>query len=111
MSVLVSHPAKEPLFTPIAVGLAQLRHRVVLAPMTRYRANTSHVPVDMGVEYYAQRASTPGTLLITEGTFPSADAGGLRCVPGIWNDAQVEAWRRVEWFCVVQCVGRGLMGR
>ena len=90
------------LFQPAIVGKHVLSHRLVLAPLTRFRADAEHVPSVHAAEYYAQRAVVPGTLLITEGTFPSADAGGLRCVPGIWNDAQVEAWRRVEWSCVVQ---------
>ena len=84
------------LFQPIRVGKLNLAHRVVLAPLTRFRADDAHVPTDIMVDYYAQRASTPGSLLITEGTFISAKAGGYDNIPGIWSDAQVEGWKRVS---------------
>lgn len=83
------------LFQPTKVGTSILSHRVVLAPLTRFRADKAHVHGDLAVEYYAQRASVPGTLLITEATFIAAKAGGYDNVPGIWNDEQVAGWKRV----------------
>ncbi|KAI0916451.1 hypothetical protein AcV5_002945 [Taiwanofungus camphoratus] len=83
------------LFQPIQVGNVTLGHRVVLAPLTRFRANKDHVHGDLAVEYYAQRASSPGTLLITEATFIAPQAGGYDYVPGLWNEEQVAAWKRV----------------
>ena len=84
------------LFTPIQVGRASLQHRVVLAPLTRLRGSLEHVPSSLAIEYYSQRASVPGTLLITEATFIAPQAGGLDNVPGIWSEAQIEAWRLVS---------------
>ena len=84
------------LFTPIQVGNALLQHRVVLAPLTRVRADKDHVPSPLAAEYYAQRGSVPGTLLITEGTFPAARAGGMNNIPGIWFEAQIAAWKPVR---------------
>lgn len=84
------------LLSPTRVGGLQLAHRVVLAPLTRYRANTAHVHGDLAVTYYGQRASTPGSLLITEATFIAAEAGGYKNVPGIWNTDQINAWKRVS---------------
>jgi len=83
------------LFQPIQIGSLSLKHRVILAPLTRYRADSSHVHHENAVEYYRQRASTAGTLLITEATFIAEDAGGFKNVPGIYTDAQIEAWRKV----------------
>ncbi|KAI0075622.1 NADH:flavin oxidoreductase/NADH oxidase [Panus rudis PR-1116 ss-1] len=83
------------LFQPIKVGDAELQHRVVLAPLTRYRASKSHVISDLAVTYYRQRASTPGTLLITEATFIAARAGGYDNVPAIETPEQVAAWKKV----------------
>ncbi|KAK0460570.1 uncharacterized protein EV420DRAFT_1671111 [Desarmillaria tabescens] len=62
------------LFQPIRVGNLTLSHRIVLAPVSRYRSRErSHIPyVSIMKEYYAQRGSDPGTLLITEATFLSA---------------------------------------
>ncbi|KAJ7058359.1 NADH:flavin oxidoreductase/NADH oxidase [Mycena amicta] len=86
------------LFTPVNVGAISLQHRprVVLAPLTRCKADTGHVPyLPLVKEYYSQRASTPGTLLITEATFIAARAGGYAHVPGIWSAAQIKAWKEV----------------
>jgi NADPH2 dehydrogenase len=44
---------------------------------------------------YAQRASYPGTFLVTEATFISPQAGGYASVPGIYNAAQIQAWKKV----------------
>ncbi|OBT55811.1 hypothetical protein VE04_03254 [Pseudogymnoascus sp. 24MN13] len=84
-----------PLSSPMRIGNSELKHRVVMAPLTRYRADENHVPLEMVVEYYAQRASVPGTLIITEATFIAPEAGGFSCAPGIYNDAQVQAWQKV----------------
>lgn len=84
------------LFQPLKVGEAALQHRVVMAPLTRYRADEQHVHGQIGIDYYSQRGSTPGTLLITEGTFISSEAGGYANVPGIYTDAQIAAWKKVS---------------
>ncbi|KAH9476285.1 Chanoclavine-I aldehyde reductase fgaOx3 [Psilocybe cubensis] len=84
------------LFQPIRVGDLDLSHRVVLAPLTRFRADDKHVPLpDLVAEYYAQRASIAGTLLITEATFIAPKAGGYPYVPGIWSEDQIKAWKKV----------------
>ena len=84
------------LFQPIRVGRMDLKHRVVLSPLTRLRANKDHVHGDLAVEYYTQRASTPGTLLFTEATAIHPHAGGLANIPHIYTDEQIKAWRRVR---------------
>jgi NADPH2 dehydrogenase len=84
------------LFQPIRVGTANLQHRVVLAPMTRNRANDQHVHGPLALEYYKQRTSVPGTLAITEATFIAPQAGGYRNVPGIWSDEQISGWSPVR---------------
>ncbi|KAL3597820.1 hypothetical protein D5086_009457 [Populus alba] len=81
------------LFSPYKMGKFSLSHRVVLAPLTRCRA-LGGIPGDALVEYYTQR-STPGGFLITEGTLISPTALGFPHVPGIYSDAQVEAWKKV----------------
>ncbi|KAG1448051.1 hypothetical protein G6F46_011355 [Rhizopus delemar] len=82
------------LFTPIKIGNHELEHRVVLAPVTRFRANLDAVPNDLLVEYYTQRASKGG-LLITEATFIDRLAGGYKQAPGIYNKEQIEGWKKV----------------
>ncbi|KAI0744799.1 NADH:flavin oxidoreductase/NADH oxidase [Earliella scabrosa] len=83
------------LFQPIQVGDIKLSHRVVLAPLTRLRADSAHVPTDMVQEYYVQRARVPGTLLISEATFIAPEAGGMPHAPGIWNFEQIAAWKKI----------------
>lgn len=83
------------LFQPIKVGETQLDHRVVMAPLTRFRATTDHVPTDVVAQYYAQRAVVPGTLIISEATYINAKAGGYPNIPALETDAQLAGWRRV----------------
>lgn len=85
----------EKLFTPLALGPVTLRHRVVMAPLTRMRASPDgNVPTKLNAEYYAQRA-TPGGLLIAEATPVSWQGHGHPNVPGIHTAGQVAGWRLV----------------
>lgn len=85
------------LFTPLKVGSVQLSHRIALAPLTRFRNDeTTHAPiVPLVKEYYAQRASVPGTLLISEGTIITPQAGNYTYVPGVWSEEQIQAWKEI----------------
>jgi N-ethylmaleimide reductase len=81
------------LFTPVRIGRNTLSNRMVMAPMTRSRADDAGVPGDLVSLYYAQRASAG--LIITEGVFPSAMGKGYVRTPGIETDVQVAAWKKV----------------
>ena len=81
------------LFDSLTVKSWNLPHRVVMAPLTRNRADGEGVPGDLAVEYYAQRASAG--LIITEGTQPSAVGQGYLNTPGLHSAEQVDGWRRV----------------
>lgn len=83
------------LFTPLKVGSTQLEHRIVMAPLTRFRATKENVPTDVMARMYAQRAVVPGTLIISEAAFISAQGGGYANIPGLWTDAQLAGWRKV----------------
>ncbi|KAF2808694.1 FMN-linked oxidoreductase [Mytilinidion resinicola] len=83
------------LFEPLKLGSLSLKNRLVLAPLTRFRAADDHVHQSIAEEYYAQRGSVPGTLLITEATFISARAGGYPNVPGLWSKEQLAAWKKI----------------
>lgn len=87
--------ADHKLFRPLALGPITVQHRIVMAPLTRFRADDNHVPSDLAPDYYGQRASVPGTLLISEATFISKEAGGYPKVPGIWSQPQIDAWKKV----------------
>ncbi|KAH8993696.1 putative NADPH2 dehydrogenase chain OYE2 [Lactarius akahatsu] len=82
------------LFQPLRVGNTDLQHRVVMAPLTRFRANKDHVHGELAKTYYAQRSSVPGTLIISEATFIAPQAAGYANAPGIWSDAQIAGWKK-----------------
>src|SRR3569832_2867162 len=83
------------LFSPLKLGPFELAHRVVLAPLTRMRAEPGTLaPHALNAEYYAQRA-TPGGLLIAEASPVLPTGFGNPNVPGIYSGAQVAGWKRV----------------
>lgn len=81
------------LFTPTQLGNLSLKNRIVMAPMTRSRADFDGTPGALAAEYYAQRASVG--LIVAEGTQPSEDGQGYLTTPGIHTDAQVAGWRKI----------------
>ncbi|RSL58752.1 hypothetical protein CEP54_007659 [Fusarium duplospermum] len=96
------------LFQPldIANGKIRLKHRVILAPLTRNRGtplnadstpenpNRIWVPNDLMVEYYTQR-TTEGGLIISEGLPPSLEGNAMPGVPGIFLPKQAEGWKKI----------------
>lgn len=81
------------LFTPVTVGAFTLPNKIVMAPLTRCRADAEHVPTPMMAEYYAQRASAG--LLIAEATMISEGNSAFWREPGIYSAAQIKAWKEV----------------
>ncbi len=84
---------KQDLFSPVTVGDLELANRMVMAPMTRNRANAENAPHSLTATYYQQRASAG--LIITEASQVSAEGVGYPATPGIYNEAQVAGWRQV----------------
>lgn len=79
------------LFDTVQLGPYRLTNRIVMAPLTRSRADDAGVPGPLQATHYAQRASAG--LIISEATNISAQAKGYIKTPGIWNDAQVAGWK------------------
>lgn len=82
------------LFQPVTIGTSELSNRIAMAPLTRFRATDNYEPTDTMATYYAQRAAVPGTLILTEATYPSHRAAGYANVPGLWTPAQLAGWRK-----------------
>ena len=80
-------------FDPIRIGQLMLPNRIVMAPMTRSRAEGPGLATDLMARYYAQRASAG--LIMTEGTQPSEVGQGYPSTPGLHSAAQVNSWRAV----------------
>jgi N-ethylmaleimide reductase len=81
------------LFSPFQSGSLRLTNRIVMAPLTRARSDDYGVPPVYAAKYYSERASAG--LIISEGTNISAQARGFAFTPGIWTEAQVEAWKPI----------------
>jgi N-ethylmaleimide reductase len=87
-------PDTDVLFQPYRLGPFNLRHRIVMAPLTRSRARQpGNVPNSLAACYYGQRASA--ALIVTEATQISMQGQGYAWTPGIHSREQVEAWQRV----------------
>jgi N-ethylmaleimide reductase len=81
------------LFDQYLLGGAELRNRIVMAPMTRSRAVENNTPNALMAQYYGQRASAG--LIVTEGVSPSPNGLGYARIPGLFNEAQVAGWKLV----------------
>lgn len=81
------------LFDPIQLGDIHAANRIFMSPLTRGRSTDGHVPTEIMIDYYRQRASAG--LIITEGTGVSQEGLGWPNAPGLWTDEQVEAWKPV----------------
>jgi N-ethylmaleimide reductase len=83
------------LFSRLQLGPYRLQHRVVMAPLTRMRAERStFAPRPLNAQYYGQRA-TPGGLIIAEASPVLETARGNPATPGIYSDEQIRGWRGV----------------
>lgn len=86
-------PIPRRLFEPLRVGRLVLPNRIVMAPMTRCRAEHINVPNPLAPEYYSQRAGAG--LIVTEATQVSAGAQGYWRTPGLHTERQAAIWRQV----------------
>lgn len=82
-----------PLFHPLRLGAIEAPNRVLMAPLTRNRAEADGTPKAIAREYYRQRSSAG--LIVTEATQISPEGKGYLDTPGIHNDTHVAAWRRI----------------
>lgn len=84
------------LFQPTRIGDIEVANRIVMAPLTRSRADEAHGDIPgsaMNVDYYRQRSGAG--LIISEGTQVSPVGKGYMATPGIYSDAQVEGWKPI----------------
>ncbi|MFM5922822.1 MAG: alkene reductase [Novosphingobium sp.] len=79
------------LFQPISLGAIEAKNRILMAPLTRGRADPGMVPNAMIAEYYRQRAGAG--LIISEATGITVEGSGWPAAPGAWSQAQTEGWK------------------
>ena len=92
-STNTQNPDFSDLFLPVQFGPYKLSNRIVMAPLTRSRAQQGDIPSLLAPEYYRQRA-TAG-LIIAEASQISPQGKGYVFTPGIYNSAQVDGWKLV----------------
>jgi N-ethylmaleimide reductase len=81
------------LMTSEYFGDVKVKNRIFMAPLTRMRAGNDGVPGELAAEYYSQRASAG--LIITEASQISEHGKGYPATPGIYSDAQRDAWKKI----------------
>lgn len=81
------------LFQPLTIGTLASPNRIIMAPLTRARADEDHVPTAMQGVYYAQRADAG--LIVSEATAVDPLGMGWYRAPGIWSEAMVAGWQSV----------------
>jgi N-ethylmaleimide reductase len=86
-------PEAVDVFSAYILGSLHLKNRMVMAPLTRSRAEEGNVPSSMAATYYSQRAGAG--LIITEATQAGEGGQGYISTPGIHSQAQVQAWKKV----------------
>ncbi|CAN8100345.1 unnamed protein product [Discula destructiva] len=100
--------AASKLFQPLQIsdGKITVKHRVVMAPLTRNRGtplnphstaetpNRIWLPNDLMVAHYTQRA-TDGGLIVSEGIPPNLEGNAMPGVPGLFLPEQAAGWKRI----------------
>lgn len=82
------------LLETVKLGAFELPNRIIMAPLTRCRAdNPGRIPNDLMAEYYRQRAGAG--LIISEGTAVSKKGIGYVNTPGLFSDEQTEGWKKI----------------
>ncbi|PVI03248.1 putative N-ethylmaleimide reductase [Periconia macrospinosa] len=97
-------------------GRIEAQHRIGMPALTRFRAQDGHIPGQLMCEYYSQRATVPGTFIITESSLVSRTHDAMSPhSPMILTKAQTAGWkavveevhaRRCPIFCQLIAVGR-----
>ncbi|WP_454764332.1 bifunctional salicylyl-CoA 5-hydroxylase/oxidoreductase [Cupriavidus campinensis] len=86
-----------PMFTPYRVRGVTLKNRVVVSPMAMY-SSVDGAPGDFHLVHLGARALGGAGMVVAEMTCVSPDARITPACPGLWNDAQRDAWRRIVDF-------------
>eukprot|EP01026_Neomeris_dumetosa_P048945 TRINITY_DN42478_c0_g1_i3.p1 TRINITY_DN42478_c0_g1~~TRINITY_DN42478_c0_g1_i3.p1 ORF type:complete len:376 (-),score=36.36 TRINITY_DN42478_c0_g1_i3:294-1421(-) len=83
------------LFSQLKVGTCQLQHRIAMSAMTRTRNDPeTEAPREINATYYGQR-TTPGSLIVSEGTHPVAEGYGYIRAPGLYTQAMIDGWKKI----------------
>lgn len=98
--------AVPPMFAPYRLRELTLPNRVVVSPVLTYAAGPDGVPGDFHLVHYGARAMGGAGLIVTEMTAVSPEGRITPACPGLWNDEQAAAWRRITDFAHAQGAGK-----
>jgi len=87
-------PAPPPMFTPYRLRSVVLKNRIVVSPMAQYSC-TEGIPGEYHLVHLGARAMGGAAMVVAEMTCPSPDARITPACPGLWNEAQRDAWKRI----------------
>jgi anthraniloyl-CoA monooxygenase len=90
--------AVPPMFTPYRLRGLDLANRIVVSPILTYQAGADGQVNDFHMVHYGARAQGGAGLVITEMAAVTADGRYTARCPGLWNDDQAAAWRRIVDF-------------
>lgn len=83
------------LWKPLKIADVEVKHRIGMPALSRFRGTDDHTATPMMKEYYNQRSQVSGTLIVTEAGLISPGSGGYPNAPGVWREEQVAAWRTI----------------
>jgi anthraniloyl-CoA monooxygenase len=86
-----------PMLTPFTVRGLTLKNRIVVSPMAQYLC-VNGVPGDYHLVHLGARAMGGAGMVVAEMTCPSPDARITPGCPGLWNEEQMRAWKRIVDF-------------
>ena len=92
-----SRPGGPPMLLPLKVRELTLKNRVVVSPMATYSA-IDGVPQDFHLVHLGARALGGAALVFVEMTAPCAEGRITPGCPGLWNEAQMHAFKRITDF-------------
>lgn len=87
------YPCYVDWFEPLKIGAIECKNRVIMAPLTRCRAEDDGVPNDLMVKYYEQRAGFG--MILTEGAQVSEIGQFFQNSGGIYTKEQVQGWKKI----------------
>ncbi len=90
--------ASQPIFAPLRLGEMELANRLVMAPMLTYRAESDGTANDFHFAHYTARALGGTGLIMTEMLAISPEGRATPACPGLWDEAQIAQWRRINDF-------------
>jgi 2,4-dienoyl-CoA reductase-like NADH-dependent reductase (Old Yellow Enzyme family) len=89
------------LFSPLKIRRVELKNRIAVSPMCQY-SSYNGMPTDWHLVHLGSRAVGGAALIIQEATAVSPEGRISPDDAGIWNDMQMEAYKRINAFIILQ---------